>query len=596
MSDFSMIPGSEGQVWNLQEINGLLFCSHHNGLYLVEDDHLKKIEGAEGCWKVLAHPTLSDTYIVGTYSGIGLLTMDDDTSVYRTLDGFTESSRVMEFDVYNNLWMAHGYKGVYKITFNDNFSAIDRIKFFGTAEGLPSESNNEVFKINDQIAVAGVDGVYRYNNASAKMEPYEQWNNSYPLYTQITKVFSNTSNSYYIFSGGTLHKAVFQNGSFREFDSNLFLPLEGSFLSAFENISFISDDLFIIGAADGFVLYNGSVGQGDRFSIPLNIKQITSGSKSTFNYTSNALDMDQDYLEIPYSDRNLMIKYAVPLYETPSNIVQEISINGELLSSEMIDDYHIDLSSLDFGSYTLDFHLKDISGKLLQRDSSVKFRVLPPWYLEWYSVVIWILIFLVVLLTSYFFIKKRVYTIKRREKIRQQRKMIKQQIALKRKADKAEQQMTQLKNENLQKQNRHKAEEIANSTMELVEKNKMLLMVKEKLKNIQSENDINTRNSIIRQMLRSIERDLNNTEKWKIFEENFDEVHEAFLNRFKDKHPNITAKDIRLCALLRMNLSSKEIAPLLRISVRSVEISRYRLRKKIDLPHDINLTDYIVHF
>jgi AraC family chitin signaling transcriptional activator len=124
----------------------------------------------------------------------------------------------------------------------------------------------------------------------------------------------------------------------------------------------------------------------------------------------------------------------------------------------------------------------------------------------------------------------------------------------------------------------------------------MLLTVKEKLKNIQSEKNIDTRNGVIRQMLRSIDRDLNNMEKWKVFDENFDEVHEDFMNRFKEKHANITAKDMRLCALLRMNLSSKEIAPLLRISIRSVEISRYRLRKKIDLPHDINLTDYIVHF
>lgn len=596
MSDFKMITGSEGQVWNLQEINGLLFCSHHKGLYLINGMIIQKIEGTEGCWKVLPHPTLPDTYIVGTYLGLGILKGSDNTFVYQALDGFSESSRVMEFDAYNNLWMSHGYKGVYRITLNDAASSIDRVKFFGTAEGLPSESNNEVFKINDQIAVAGIDRVYKYNSGSGKMVPYEQWNKFFPLHTQISKIFNNTSNSYYLFSGGRLHKAAFQNGRFQEFDSNLFLPIEGSFLSAFENISFISDDLFVIGAADGFVLYNGSMGEGDQFTLPLNIKQISSGNKSTFNYTTNSLEIGQEVLEIPYSERNLIIRYATPLYETPSNIQKEISINGKKLAPEMVDDYTIELNTLDFGSYTLDFDLSDIAGKHFSKHSSVTFKILPPWYLEWYIVVVWISIFLSIFLVSYLFIKKRINTIKRREKIRQQRKMIKEQIALKRKADKAEQQMTQLKNENLKKQNRNKAEEIANSTMELVEKNKMLLMVKEKLKNIQSEKVIETRNSIIRQMLRSIERDLNNKEKWKIFEENFDEVHEEFLNRFKDKHPNITAKDIRLCALLRMNLSSKEIAPLLRISVRSVEISRYRLRKKIDLPHDINLTDYIVHF
>jgi len=593
---YRLVEGSEGQVWNLQIFNGTLFCSHHNGLYVVEGKLMHKIEGAEGCWKVLQHPIMPDTYIVGTYDGLGVLKGHDGHYVYQAIEGFVESSRVLEFDAYNNLWMSHGYKGVYKFTFNDDFSALERVKYFGPAEGLPSESNNEIFKINDEIVVAAIDQIYHYNPASGKMEPYEQLNSVLPINTRVTKVFNHTPGSYYLFSDDKLHKAVFQKGRLSRFDSNLFRPLEGSFLTAFENISFISDDMFIVGVADGFVLYDGSMQSTNRFALPFNIKQISCGSKSTFNYSSYTLDISSDLIEIPYSDRNLLIKYATPLFESSSNIKKEISINGERLSPEMTAGYQLELNTLDYGEYELNFKVSDVSGKLLPNEKTLYFKVLPPWYLRWYVVLIYVLLFIVLTLVSFYLSRKRIEVIKRREKIRQQRKAIKKEIALKRKAEKAEQRMTQLINENLQKQNRHKAEEIANSTMELVEKNKMLLMVKEKLKNIQSENNIETRNAIIRQMLKTIDRDLNNKEKWKIFEENFDEVHEDFMSRFKAKHPNITAKDMRLCGLLRMNLSSKEIAPLLRISIRSVEISRYRLRKKIGLPHEINLTDYIVHF
>jgi DNA-binding CsgD family transcriptional regulator len=66
------------------------------------------------------------------------------------------------------------------------------------------------------------------------------------------------------------------------------------------------------------------------------------------------------------------------------------------------------------------------------------------------------------------------------------------------------------------------------------------------------------------------------------------------LKKVKEKHPKLTPNDLRLCAYLRLNLSSKEIAPLLNISPRSVEVKRYRLRKKMDLPHDFNLTNYIL--
>ncbi len=596
MKDYLLVDGTQGQVWNLQEFNGTIFCSHHNGLFIINGESSIKIEHTEGCWKLLPYPNVPDTYVVGMYSGFGILKEKDGNFEFQKIDGFEESSRVLEFDAYNNLWMSHGYKGVYKIVFNDDLSAIDRVKFFAKAEGLPSESNNEVFKINDQIAVAGIDRVYQYNEASGKMMPYEQWNEFYPLATQVTKLFNSRNNSVYLFSGGELHKATIYKGNLSDFDSNMFLPLKGSFLSAFENISFISDDELVIGVADGFVLYNASMGEGNRFSLPLNIKQLTSGSQETFNYTSNTLDIKQKLIEIPYTERSLKIKYAIPLYENPSNIKQDIKLNGELLSPEVFDNYTIELNTLAYGSYSLEFMISDITGRQKTTQKSINFKILPPWYLNWYMVLLWFFLFVALLIASLTYSRKRIEIVRRREKIVQQRKAIKKEIELKRKAEKAEQQMVYLRNEHLRKQNRHKAEEIANSTMELVEKNKMLLMVKDRLKNIQEEKDIETRNVIIRKMLRSIDRDLNNKEKWKIFEENFDEVHEDFMSRFKEKHPNITAKDMRLCGLLRMNLSSKEIAPLLRISIRSVEISRYRLRKKIELPHDVNLTDYIVHF
>jgi DNA-binding CsgD family transcriptional regulator len=66
------------------------------------------------------------------------------------------------------------------------------------------------------------------------------------------------------------------------------------------------------------------------------------------------------------------------------------------------------------------------------------------------------------------------------------------------------------------------------------------------------------------------------------------------LKKVKLAHPSLTPNDLRLCAYLRLNLSSKEIAPLLNISVRSIEIKRYRLRKKMELPHETGLVEYIL--
>ena len=74
----------------------------------------------------------------------------------------------------------------------------------------------------------------------------------------------------------------------------------------------------------------------------------------------------------------------------------------------------------------------------------------------------------------------------------------------------------------------------------------------------------------------------------------FDKVHSDFLVKLKETHPTVTGNELKLSAYLRMNLSTKEIAQLMNISVRGVEISRYRLRKKLGLPSEVGLFDYLI--
>src|SRR5690606_5252453 len=109
-------------------------------------------------------------------------------------------------------------------------------------------------------------------------------------------------------------------------------------------------------------------------------------------------------------------------------------------------------------------------------------------------------------------------------------------------------------------------------------------------------NTIPDKDRNIRSVLGEIDRNINSEDDWKFFEDAFNNADKDFLKRIKARHDNLTHHDLRLCAYLRLNLSSKEIAPLLNISVRSVEMKRYRLRKKFDLPHPDNLTDYILNF
>ena len=148
------------------------------------------------------------------------------------------------------------------------------------------------------------------------------------------------------------------------------------------------------------------------------------------------------------------------------------------------------------------------------------------------------------------------------------------------------QKIIKLNNEKLRNDIESKNRELATSTMSIIKKNEFLNSIKNELI------DGNEKN--VSKVVKIIDKNLNNTDDWKMFQEAFNNADKKFLDKVKEKHPDLTPNDLRLCAYLRLNLSSKEIAPLLNISPRSVEVKRYRLRKKMDLEHNANLTNYIL--
>ena len=146
-----------------------------------------------------------------------------------------------------------------------------------------------------------------------------------------------------------------------------------------------------------------------------------------------------------------------------------------------------------------------------------------------------------------------------------------------------------IRNEQLSQDVDNKNKELAVSTMSLIKKNELLALIKEDLKNTSEEN-----NNSIKSVIKNITKNISEEDSWTVFKEAFDNADNDFLKKVKMAHPSLTPNDLRLCAYLRLNLSSKEVAPLINISVRSVEIKRYRLRKKMELSHEQGLVEYIL--
>jgi DNA-binding NarL/FixJ family response regulator len=95
---------------------------------------------------------------------------------------------------------------------------------------------------------------------------------------------------------------------------------------------------------------------------------------------------------------------------------------------------------------------------------------------------------------------------------------------------------------------------------------------------------------------REIDMNLKNQQDWNQFDKLFNEIHDNFLNRLKEQFEDLNAKDLQFCAYLRMNMSSKDIAQLLSISLKGTEKARWRLRKKLDLKSETDLGAFIIRY
>jgi len=159
-----------------------------------------------------------------------------------------------------------------------------------------------------------------------------------------------------------------------------------------------------------------------------------------------------------------------------------------------------------------------------------------------------------------------------------------------------EQEIIKLQNENLQAEISHKNIQLADSTMAIIKKNELLIEIKEELDNQRNKLGQEYPQRYFERLLSLINKNISNDNDWNVFEQLFDQAHENFFKRLKTAYPDLTQSDLKLCAYLKLNLSSKEIAPLLNISFRGVETRRYRLRQRLSLDSDNNLVEFIMQF
>lgn len=598
-NEFTLVPKTAGQVWSLSNLNGNLLCGHNSGLFVIKESTTEHIFDVTGVWNIEAIPGDPHRFIMGTYYGFYLLMeRNNEFSVVSKITGLDESARRFFFDKKGFLWMSHGYKGIYQLILSSDYLSVKTVMIHNSSNDLPLDYNNEASFIRNHVIATTEKGIYEFNYDENRFVFDSKWETFFNGNAKkLTRIIEGDEKKIWAFKRGSIQLLTYLNDKIYDLTTRPFLLINNTLSGSYENVLLLDHNRYLLGTEDGFVLYNDIESLQDLEKIRLSIEyveSIKSNSQSEINERIPIVQGKTNTLgEIPYRKRHLNVKLSMPFFSSQELVKFRYNINkgdwGQWVSGNTLD-----LTALSDGDYNLDIQCT-VDEKEIAGTTKLSFTISPPIQRTWYAYLTYLIISAGLLLLGYIYFKKQIAHEKRKEYLAQRKKMILQGIKLKRKAQEAENELNILRNEKLQSDIIFKSKELANTTMGIIQKNIMLSEIKEKILELTNESSSLKESNKLNHLVRKINRGIEQKDEWKVFEQNFDQVHENFLHNLKEKHSDLTAKDMRLAAYIRMNLSSKEIAPLMNISVRSVEISRYRLRKKINIEHDKNLYDYLIN-
>lgn len=586
--DFNMISGLEAQAWSLASFENKILVGHNRGIYVIDKNNHYHIEGTQGIWKVINFKDHPNTYLACAYDGLYILKYQNNKFIMTNqIDGFNISGRdIMQIDQSNSFWVCHGYQGIYKIKIDNELRRTISFEHYDPQNGLPSMHNINVFEYNKQPVFTTTNGIYTYNPQKNAFEPDNELNNILGKNAVIRRIQKQNEKTWFVKNEelGYFEPTNLSNG----LHTNIFLSLKGSFIKGMELIHPIDTNKVLIGTNDGLYLYDLSY-QMHLTPTKTRLTQVKYKNEEDSLIFCPLETLNQSTIQLPNKTSSLTLNYATPSFTAQNNIqysykLEEVDKNWSEWSSTTEKEY----SFLKHGTYNFKVKSRSLLGET-STISSFPFEILPKWYQTQWAIWVFSIISICVATLIAVWVKRKIKNTRQKEIER--RKVVElelHQIKLER-----EKQRIKKDKELLEEDVIHKSKELANYTMLLVRKRKLLTEMNQDLKSLKESVRNEKNREKIRTLTKRINLNLQNEEHLKIFDTNFERVHQEFFHELKSNYPDLTQKELRLCGFVKMNLSNKEIASILNISVRGVETARYRLRKRLSISHDVNMVEFL---
>ncbi|MGO4822069.1 MULTISPECIES: histidine kinase [unclassified Flavobacterium] len=557
-NQFSLVPSSQGQAWNINKIGDKYIIGHNEGTYLYEKGHYSKFNGINGGWNLIKS-NVDNSYLQATYSGVYIYDDLRNSSEKVMLKNLLKPIKYVAQNKKNEIWAADNYRGLYRIKYNDKYET--KVENITQKSGITNDFGVKLFEFRNDILFLIHNSWYTFNSISNQLEKNDLFNSNFVNVSDIVKI---DDNHFIILQDGLLYQVYAKGNAFvRSLIQEKYY--KGKIIN--DNLKIFKDgDNYLLNLDDGFILLqlNNSNSKVPQLKIEAFNNQQLVANNSKIKYNSE-----------------IRIHVISGIYgATKPSLFYKVNDSKNFTP---INDGQIILNNLDSGTNI--FTVFNHDGLQYNKISNFTFEVSKPWYFSFWMILLYFL-FIGSILYVYYKWNKMRYVQKlalREEELRHQKKILEMEL-------KAENELNSQEYEKhiLELELQSKSSEVAGKSLSIAKQSEMIESIQAIL---DSETDLNKLKSEIK---KAIKINAVNKHEWETFETNLNQIHNEFIIKLSQKYPNLTPKDIKLCIYLKMNLSSKEIAPLMNISFRGVELHRYRLRKKLQLVPDDNLSKFLL--
>jgi ligand-binding sensor domain-containing protein len=551
---FKLVKGTQGQVWELKKVGDVIICGHNDGTFIIDKTTATKISDVTGGWFTQNIKGRDDWFIQGTYTGLVVYIKDGQNYKFsHKINGYNEPvKKVIQADD-DQFWVTGPNTGITLLKFDASFKNVTTSKQYAEKQGLKRGQNLDVNLLKERLIVFDGNKHYFYDRSA-------------DVFKEDTTLNSNDTNYQIRVINDSLWVKIYADSLAIMNGSKAHLVHHISVNRDYNSITLLDDATLGVCLNEGYATIKWKSTLAVKNGSALTIYKIVLGEDQT---CLPILDKAKP-ITIDFVDNAFKVHFYDNEY-TPTKTYYYRLLPFDDEWKVVSEQNFVEFNNLTSGDYK--FELKRDQGF-----EALNVQILPPWYKSKLLLLLYGLLFGFGLwwLKRYFDHQLAV----QKEKLNAENARLMRE------------RLIELENDRLVQDNLTKSKELANATMHLVQKNELLQEIKEELIQIRKSGDQILTTKDFQVMMKQINENLTVQEDKKLFNASFEDVHEAFFKKIKATYPDLSSDDLRLAAYLRMNLASKDIAPLFNISIRGLENKRYRLRKKLGLPSDENLTDF----